>query len=33
MLGEGNRTGIVGRPENLNERVILATECVSRYKF
>jgi len=33
MLGQDNRTGIVGRPQDINERVILATECVSRYKF
>jgi hypothetical protein len=33
MLKQGNETGIVGRPENLDERVILATECVSKYKF
>lgn len=33
MLREGNKTGIVGRPRDLNERVILATECVSQYKF
>jgi len=33
MLEDGNRTGIVGRPQDINERVILATQCVSRYKF
>ncbi len=33
MLKEGNTTGIVGRPKNLDERVILATECVMKYKF
>ncbi|TKJ38226.1 MAG: hypothetical protein CEE38_05560 [Planctomycetes bacterium B3_Pla] len=33
MLKEGNKTGIVGRPKSLDERVILATECVSKYKF
>jgi len=33
MLKEGHKTGIVGRPANLDERVILATECVSRFKF
>ena len=33
MLKEGNETGIVGRPRNLDERVILATECVSKYKL
>ena len=33
MLKEGNETGVVGRPETLDERIILATECVSKYKF
>jgi hypothetical protein len=33
MLRAGNKTGIVGRPKDLDERVILATECVSKYKF
>jgi hypothetical protein len=33
MLKEGNRTGIVGNPQSLTERVILATQCVSQYKF
>ncbi len=33
MLKEGNETGIVGRPKNFDERVILATECVAKYKF
>jgi hypothetical protein len=33
MLKEGHKTGIVGRPDNINERVILATECVSQFKF
>jgi hypothetical protein len=33
MLREGNKTGIIGRPKNFDERVILATECVSKYKF
>ncbi len=33
MLRDGNKTGVVGRPDNLDERLILATECVSRYKF
>lgn len=33
MLREGNKTGIVGRPKNIDERVILATECVAKYKF
>ncbi|MDT8304219.1 MAG: deiodinase-like protein, partial [Sedimentisphaerales bacterium] len=33
MLREGNKTGIVGRPKNLEERTILASECVAKYKF
>jgi hypothetical protein len=33
LLKEGNKTGIVGRPQNIDERVILATECVAKYKF
>ena len=33
LLKEGHKTGVVGRPTNLDERVILATECVSQYKF
>ena len=33
MLREGNGTGIVGNPKDLHERVILATQCVSQYKF
>lgn len=33
MLKEGNKTGIVGRPKTFDERVILATECVTQYKF
>ena len=33
MLKEGNKTGIVGNPKALSERIILATECVSQYKF
>jgi hypothetical protein len=33
MLREGNKTGIVGRPKNLDERTILASECVAKYKF
>jgi hypothetical protein len=33
MLREGNETGIVGRPKTLDERLILATECVSKYRF
>jgi hypothetical protein len=33
MLREGNKTGIVGRPKDIDERTILASECVARYKF
>jgi len=33
LLKDGNRTGIVGNPKDLKERIILATECVSQYKF
>jgi len=33
LLREGNKTGIVGRPKNINERVILASECVTKFKF
>lgn len=33
MLKEGHKTGVVGRPDNIDERVILATECVSQFKF
>ncbi len=33
MLRKGNKTGIVGRPRNIQERTILATECVAKYKF
>ena len=33
LLKEGNKTGIVGRPKTFDERVILASECVSKYKF
>lgn len=33
LLREGNKTGIVGRPKTFDERVILATECVAKYKF
>jgi hypothetical protein len=32
-LKQGNETGIVGRPKTLDERIILATACVNRYKF
>ena len=33
LLKKGNKTGIVGRPKNFNERIILASECVAKYKF
>lgn len=33
MLREGHKTGVVGRPSDINERIILATECVSQFKF
>ena len=33
LLRDGNQTGIVGNPKDLHERVILATQCVSQYKF
>jgi len=33
MLKEGNKTGIVGRPKDIDERTILASECVAKYKF
>jgi hypothetical protein len=33
MLKEGNKTGIVGRPKTFDERIILASECVAKYKF
>ena len=33
LLTEGNETGIIGRPKTFDERVILASECVSKYKF
>lgn len=33
MLRDGNKTGVVGRPDDMDERLILATECVTRYKF
>jgi hypothetical protein len=33
LLKDGNQTGIVGNPKDLKERVILATQCVSQYKF
>jgi predicted CXXCH cytochrome family protein len=33
MLRQGNETGIIGRPKTLDERIILATACVAKYKF
>ena len=33
MLRDGNQTGIVGNPKDLKEHTILATQCVSQYKF
>ena len=33
MLKEGNKTSILGQPKNLDERVILASECVAKYRF
>ena len=33
LLRPGNKTGILGRPKNFGERVILASECVAKYKF
>jgi len=33
MLKEGHKTGVVGRPDNIDERTILATECVTEFKF
>ena len=33
MLKEGNKTGVIGRPETLGERVILAAECTTKYRF
>jgi len=33
LLKPGNKTGILGRPKTLDERVILATACVAKYKF
>ncbi len=33
MLKEGHKTGVVGRPDNIDERVILASQCVSQFKF
>lgn len=33
MLKEGHKTGVVGRPDDIDERVILATECTTEFKF
>jgi len=33
LLKDGNQTGIVGNPKDLRERIILATQCVSQYRF
>jgi len=33
MLKSGNKTGIVGRPKDFDQRTILATECLLKYKF
>jgi hypothetical protein len=33
LLQDGNPTGVVGNPKDLHERAILATQCVSQYKF
>lgn len=33
MLKEGHHTGVVGRPKDIDERIILATECVTEFKF
>ena len=33
MLKSGNKTGIVGRPKDFEQRTILATECLLKYKF
>jgi len=33
MLKEGHKTGVVGRPDDIDERTILATECVTEFKF
>ena len=32
-LKPGHKTGVVGRPKNIGERIILATECVTEFKF
>jgi len=33
MLKEDHATGVVGRPKDIDERVILATECVTEFEF
>jgi len=33
MLRSGNKTGVVGRPKTFDQRIILATECLLKYKF
>lgn len=33
MLKETHPTGVVGRPKDIDQRVILATECVTQFKF
>jgi len=33
MLKDGHKTGVVGRPDDIDERTILATECVTEFKF
>lgn len=33
MLEEGHETGVVGRPQDIDERVILATKCATEFKF
>jgi hypothetical protein len=33
MLKEGHQTGVVGRPKDIDERVILATKCATEFQF
>ncbi|MCF7974265.1 MAG: hypothetical protein K9N55_10650 [Phycisphaerae bacterium] len=33
MLREAHPTGVVGRPKDIQQRVILATECVTKFQF
>lgn len=33
MLEEAHPTGVVGRPKNIEQRVILATECATEFEF